>query len=86
MFGKNLACWQNWGQGDIYLLLVSGLGIVDCALKYEPPLLVSLTLGTSIGLQIIVQIANKQPHSWLLFLLFLRFLCSSTETKIEFIS
>lgn len=86
MFGKNLACWQNWWQGDIYLLLVSGLGIVDYVLKYEPSLLVSLTLGTSIGLQIIVQRANKQPHSLLLFLLFLRFLRSSNETKIEFIS
>lgn len=70
MFGKNLACWQSWCQGDIYLLLVSGLGVVDYTLKYELPLLVSLTLGASMGLQIIVQRANKQSHYWLLFLLF----------------
>lgn len=38
------------------------------------------------GLQIIVQRANKQLGYWLLCLLFLRFLHSSNQTKIEFTS
>jgi len=54
MFGKILARWQNWCQDDAYLLPVSGLRVVDYTLKSELHLLVSLTLGTSMGLQIIV--------------------------------
>lgn len=60
MFGKILACWQNWCQDDAYLLLVFGLRVIDYTLEYELHLLVCLTLGTSMSLQTIVQRANKQ--------------------------
>lgn len=66
---------------------MSGPRVIDYTLKYELHLLVSLTSGTSTGLHIIVQRANTQSgYRLLLFLLFLRLLHSSNETKIEFIS